>query len=158
MNQQGSQKIDAYRRASSYPAAGQLYLPDNPLLRRPQAVGERTVRLPNIFRAMARFSPSAPSGHRSPSGASATSPVSGESVSQREVFRHAEERCGSHLSFLRWLADRKCSLSCTTIGFEPTVLDLTDLGRCAQRDLIQLILAVHDHAAPHAKAGHHLFS
>ena len=25
MNQQGSQKIDAYRRASSYPAAGQLY-------------------------------------------------------------------------------------------------------------------------------------
>ena len=41
---------------------------------RPQAVGERTVRLPEIFRAMARFSPSAPSGHRSPSGASATSP------------------------------------------------------------------------------------
>ena len=35
---------------------------------------------------MARFSPSAPAGHRSPSGASATSPVSGESVSQREVF------------------------------------------------------------------------
>ena len=35
MNQQGSQKIDAYRRASSYPAAGQLYLPDSPLLRRP---------------------------------------------------------------------------------------------------------------------------
>ena len=33
---------------------------------RPQAVGERTVRLPEIFRAMARFSPSAPSGHRSP--------------------------------------------------------------------------------------------
>ena len=30
MNQQGSQKIDAYRRASSYPAAGQLYLPDTP--------------------------------------------------------------------------------------------------------------------------------
>ena len=56
---------------------------------RPQAVGERTVRLPEIFRAMARFSPSAPSGHRSPSGASATSPVSGESVSQREVFRQA---------------------------------------------------------------------
>ena len=25
MNQQGSQKIDAYRRASNYPAAGQLY-------------------------------------------------------------------------------------------------------------------------------------
>ena len=56
---------------------------------RPQAVGERTVRLPEIFLAMARFSPSAPSGHCSPSGASATSPVSGESVSQREVFRHA---------------------------------------------------------------------
>lgn len=35
MNQQGSQKIDAYRCASSYPAAGQLYLPDTPLLRRP---------------------------------------------------------------------------------------------------------------------------
>ena len=30
---------------------------------RPQAVGERTVRLPEIFRAMARFSPSAPTGH-----------------------------------------------------------------------------------------------
>ena len=30
---------------------------------RPQAVGERAVRLPEIFRAMARFSPSAPSGH-----------------------------------------------------------------------------------------------
>ena len=30
---------------------------------RPQAVGERTVWLPEIFRAMARFSPSAPSGH-----------------------------------------------------------------------------------------------
>ena len=44
---------------------------------RPQAVGERTVRLPEIFRAMARFSPAAPSGHRSPSGASATSPLSG---------------------------------------------------------------------------------
>jgi len=28
MNQQGSQKIDAYRRASNYPATGQLYLPD----------------------------------------------------------------------------------------------------------------------------------
>lgn len=35
MNQQGLQKIDAYRRASNYPAAGQLYLPDPPLLRRP---------------------------------------------------------------------------------------------------------------------------
>ena len=57
---------------------------------RPQAVGERTVRLPEIFRVMARFSPSAPSGHRSPSGASATSPVSGESVSQREAFRQPE--------------------------------------------------------------------
>ena len=57
---------------------------------RPQAVGERTVRLSEIFRAMARFSPSAPSGHRSPSGASATSPVSGESVSQREAFRQPE--------------------------------------------------------------------
>ena len=30
---------------------------------RPQAVGERTVRLSEIFRAMARFSPSDPSGH-----------------------------------------------------------------------------------------------
>lgn len=35
MNQQGLQKIDAYRRAGSYPAAGQLYLPDNSQLRRP---------------------------------------------------------------------------------------------------------------------------
>ena len=31
-----------------------------------------------------------PSGHCSPSGASATSPVSGESVSQREAFRQLE--------------------------------------------------------------------
>ena len=62
---------------------------------RPQAVGERTVRLPEIFRVMARFSPSAPAGHRSPSGASATSPpVSGESVSQREAFRQPEPRRG----------------------------------------------------------------
>ena len=30
MNQQGSQKIDAYRRASSYLATGQLYLLDSP--------------------------------------------------------------------------------------------------------------------------------
>ena len=30
---------------------------------RPQAVGERTVQLSEIFRAMARFSPSAPLGH-----------------------------------------------------------------------------------------------
>ena len=30
---------------------------------RPQAVGERTVRQSEIFRAMARFSPSAPTGH-----------------------------------------------------------------------------------------------
>ena len=29
----------------------------------PQRVGERTVRQPEIFRAMARFSPSAPTGH-----------------------------------------------------------------------------------------------
>ena len=35
MNQQGSQKIDAFWRASNYPAAGQFYLPDTPLLRRP---------------------------------------------------------------------------------------------------------------------------
>lgn len=35
MNQQGLQKIDAYQRASNYPAAGQLYLTDTPLLRRP---------------------------------------------------------------------------------------------------------------------------
>ncbi|MCI6356046.1 MAG: hypothetical protein MR833_07950 [Gemmiger formicilis] len=34
MNQQGLQKIDAFWRASTYPATGQLYLPDNPLLRR----------------------------------------------------------------------------------------------------------------------------
>ena len=56
----------------------------------PQAVGERAVRLPEIFRAMARSSHSAPSGHRSPSGTSATAPVSGESVSQRKVFRQPE--------------------------------------------------------------------
>ena len=57
---------------------------------RPQAVGERTVPLPERLQITARFSPSGPTGHRSPSGASATSPVSGESVSQREVFRHAK--------------------------------------------------------------------
>ena len=57
----------------------------------PAGGGGEHCTAPEIFRAMARFSPSASSGHRSPSGASATSPpVSGESVSQREVFRHAE--------------------------------------------------------------------
>ena len=35
---------------------------------RPQAVGERTVRLPEIFRVMARFSPSASAGNRSRRG------------------------------------------------------------------------------------------
>ena len=33
MNQPGSQKIDAYRCASNYPAAGQLYLLRRPLKR-----------------------------------------------------------------------------------------------------------------------------
>ena len=75
---------------------------------RPQAVGERTVRLPEIFRAMARFSPSAPSGHRSPSGASATSPVSGESVSQREVFLHAGLPRGGRLTYSYWFFLRPC--------------------------------------------------
>ena len=75
---------------------------------RPQAVGERTVRLPEIFRAMARFSPSAPSGHRSPSGASATSPVSGESVSQREVFLHAGLPRGGRLTYFYWFFLRPC--------------------------------------------------
>ena len=51
--------------------------------------GERTVRLPEIFRAMARFSPSAPSGHRSPSGASATSPLSGGGCLAEEGFSTA---------------------------------------------------------------------
>ena len=35
MNQTELKKIDAYWRASNYLAAGQLYLLDNPLLRRP---------------------------------------------------------------------------------------------------------------------------
>ena len=50
-------KIPACRKRCAPPLA--------PLARglRPQAVGERTVRSPEIFRAMARFSPSAPSGH-----------------------------------------------------------------------------------------------
>ena len=52
----------------------------------PAGGGGENCTVPEIFRAMARFSPSVPSGHRSPSGASATSPVSGESVSQREVL------------------------------------------------------------------------
>ena len=56
----------------------------------PAGGGGENCTAPEIFRSMARFSPSAPSGHRSPSGASATSPVSGESVSQREVFRQPE--------------------------------------------------------------------
>ena len=51
----------------------------------PAGGGGEHCTAPEIFRAMAKFSPSAPSGHRSPSGASATSPVSGESVSQREA-------------------------------------------------------------------------
>ena len=38
---------------------------------RPQAVGERTVRQSEIFRAMARFSPSAPTGHLPRRGRSA---------------------------------------------------------------------------------------
>ena len=56
---------------------------------RPQAVGERTVRLPEIFRAMAKFSPSATSGHRSPSGASATSPRIGGVCLAEEGFSTA---------------------------------------------------------------------
>ena len=56
----------------------------------PAGDGGENCTAPEIFRAMAMFSPSAPSGNRSPSGASATSPVSGESVSQREVFRQPE--------------------------------------------------------------------
>ena len=64
----------------------------------PAGGGERTVRQSEIFRAMARFSPSAPTGHRSPSGASATSPVSGESVSQREVFDTLSFPLGGSLS------------------------------------------------------------
>ena len=56
----------------------------------PTGGGGENCTAPEIFRAMARFSPSAPSRHRSPSGASVTSPVSGESVSQREVFRQPE--------------------------------------------------------------------
>ena len=71
------------RKAGGRPMAAPTVSPWPPLR---GGQGERTVRLPEIFRAMAKFSPSAPSGHRSPSGASATSPVSGESVSQREVL------------------------------------------------------------------------
>ena len=56
----------------------------------PAGGGGENCTAPEIFLAMARFSPSANSGHRSPSGASATSPVSGESVSQREAFRQPE--------------------------------------------------------------------
>ena len=58
----------------------------------PAGGGGENCTAPEIFRAMARFSPAAPSGHRSPYGASATSPppVSGESVSQREAFRQPE--------------------------------------------------------------------
>ena len=58
----GEQRLPQGRRAAN----GRPYsLPLAPSARglRPQAVGERTVRLPEIFRAMARFSPSAPSGH-----------------------------------------------------------------------------------------------
>ena len=58
----GGQRLPQGRRAAN----GRPYsLPLAPSARglRPQAVGERTVRLPEIFRAMARFSPSAPSGH-----------------------------------------------------------------------------------------------
>ena len=57
----GGQRLPQGRRAAN----GRPYsLPLAPSARglRPQAVGERTVRLPEIFRAMAKFSPSAPSG------------------------------------------------------------------------------------------------
>ena len=64
---------------------------------RPQAVGERTVRLPEIFRAMAKFSPSAPSGHRSPSGASATSPPYRGSLSRRGRFYFFQSNVGMGL-------------------------------------------------------------
>jgi len=52
------------RAAAAARPAGPYSLPLAPSARglRPQAVGERTVRLPEIFRAMAKFSPSAPSG------------------------------------------------------------------------------------------------
>ena len=71
---------------------------------RPQAVGERTVRLPEIFRAMARFSPAAPSGHRSPSGASATSPPIG-GLSRRGRFFDSLSRCSG-----RAYSDRGCKV------------------------------------------------
>ena len=71
---------------------------------RPQAVGERTVRLPEIFRAMARFSPAAPSGHRSPSGASATAPLSG-GLSRRGRFFDSLSRCSG-----RAYSDRGCKV------------------------------------------------
>ena len=66
--------------------------------------GERTVRLPEIFRAMERFSPSAPSGHRSPSGASATSPLSG-GLSRRGRFFDSLSRCSG-----RAYSDRGCKV------------------------------------------------
>ena len=71
---------------------------------RPQAVGERTVRLPEIFRAMARFSPAAPSGHRPPSGASATSPPIG-GLSRRGRFFDSLSRCSG-----RAYSDRGCKV------------------------------------------------
>ena len=49
MNQQGLQKIDAYRRASNYPAAGQLYLLDNPCCAASRRWGRELYDCPKYF-------------------------------------------------------------------------------------------------------------
>ena len=56
---------------------------------RPQAVGERASRQPEIFRVMARFAPSAPAGHRPPLAQAPPPPCRG-SLSRRG--RQAETR------------------------------------------------------------------
>ena len=71
---------------------------------RPQAVGERTVRLPEIFRAMARFSPSAPSGHLPRRGRlfdSLKAPLEGEPL----LYRYYSNV--SHFSFLTLSGNEK---------------------------------------------------
>ena len=71
----------------------------------PAGGGGENCTAPEIFRAMARFSPSAPSGHRSPTGASATSPPYRGSLSRRERFFDSLSRYSG-----RAYSDRECKV------------------------------------------------
>ena len=71
---------------------------------RPQAVGERTVRLPEIFRAMAKFSPSATSGTAPPLAQTPPPPYQG-SLSRRGRSFDSLSRCSG-----RAYSDRGCKV------------------------------------------------